>query len=323
MIPLNSCRIIINKFEKNTISSYLTFHSRAVSLSTIVNKTGKYEMKQNKVKSSISLPGDDSGPLTGYKAPAVHKAFQLLRTVAQSQKSLGLVELAEKLGYSKSTTHGLVHALLREGVLTLGPSGRKLFLGPTIAELLFSNWHQEKVHELAQPVLNEIRDRFNETAILGVRIRNRVLIVATAETSDSLKLSVPVGSTIPLFAGAVGKVFLAEESPDLAAILIEKYGLPYYTPRSITDSEEYRLELDQVRTLKYSVDIEEYLQGIRAVAVAVRNRRGLPAALWVVGITANMGADKMKQIAETAIEKAEKLRLQLDEGSYGTSKFLE
>lgn len=254
-----------------------------------------------------------SQPVAGYKAPAVHKAFELLRTVAQSPKSLGIVELAHCLGYSKSTTHGLVHALLREGVLSQGPGGRKLFLGPTIAELLFSNWHQEKVVEQAQPELNAIRDAVNETVILGARIRNRVLIMATAEPFDSLKISVPLGSTIPLFAGAVGKVFLAEDNPDSAAALINAQGLPHYTSRSITDLKAYWKELERVRAEGHAVDIEEYLPGIRAVAVALHNRRGLPAALWVVGISANMTAAKIEKIAAAAMEAAGKLRGVLDE----------
>ncbi|MFH0994732.1 MAG: IclR family transcriptional regulator [Pseudomonadota bacterium] len=262
----------------------------------------------------------ENNPPAGYKAPAVHKAFQLLRNVAQSQKSLGIVELAQQLGYSKSTTHGLVHALLREGALTQGLGARKLYLGPAIAELLFSNWHQEKVNELAQPILNEIRDSINETVILGVRIRNRVLIITTAEASESLKIFVPVGSTIPLLGGAVGKAFLSEEDPDHALQLIHKHGLRRYTPRSITNTTEYLAELDHVRAKGYAVDIEEYLQGIRAVAVALHNRRELPAALWVVGMSANMDTDKMKKIADIAMEKAEKLRYELDEGSYASGR---
>jgi DNA-binding IclR family transcriptional regulator len=224
-----------------------------------------------------------------------------------------MLELAERLGYSKSTTHGLVHALLREGVLTQGPGARKLFLGPTIAELLFSNWQQEKVVERAKPRLNEIRDAVNETVILGARIRNRVLIMATAEAFYSLKISVPVGSTIPLFAGAVGKAFLAEENPDAAAALIRAQRLPRYTERSITDAAAYGKELERVRRQGYAVDIEEYLPGIRAVAVALHNRRGLPMGLWVVGISANMHLEKIASIGAIALEKAETLRVLLDE----------
>jgi DNA-binding IclR family transcriptional regulator len=260
-------------------------------------------------------PSENKGrknPIPGYKAPAVHKAIELLRTVAQSPKSLGIVELAQQLGYSKSTTHGLVHALLREGVLAQGLSGRRLFLGPTIAELLFSNWHQERVIEQAQPQLNEIRDAINETVILGARIRNRVLIMTTAEAFASFKISVPLGSTIPLLAGAVGKVFLAEDNPVSAAAQINGQGLPHYTPRSITDPNAYLKDLDRVRAEGHAVDIEEYLPGIRAVAVALHNRRGLPTALWVVGISANMTTAKIEKIAALAMEAAGKLRAVLD-----------
>jgi DNA-binding IclR family transcriptional regulator len=280
----------------------------------------KITVRKKIVKSDDPHYTKDNNQPAGYKAPAVHKAFQLLRSVARSQKSLGIVELAQQLGYSKSTTHGLVHALLREGALTQGTGAHKLYLGPAIAELLFSDWHQEKVNELAQPILNDIRDSISETVILGVRIRNRVLIITTAEASESLKISVPVGSTIPLLGGAVGKVFLSDETPDHAIQLIQKHGLRRYTPRSITDATEYLMELDHVRAQGHAVDIEEYLQGIRAVAVAVHNRRGLPAALWVVGISASMDTDKMKKIADIAREKAEKLRYELDEGSYGTER---
>ncbi|MBW2368847.1 MAG: IclR family transcriptional regulator [Deltaproteobacteria bacterium] len=256
---------------------------------------------------------NNSNDAAGYKAPAVHKAFQLLRTIAQSQTNLGITDLAQQLGYSKSTTHGLVHALLREGALTHGAGARKLYLGPAIAELMFSNWHQEKVKELAQPVLNDIRDRVNATVILGARVRNRVLIIASAEPSESIKISVPVGSTIPLIAGAVGKVFLAGEKPELAAKLISEQGLRSFTPHSTTDTNAYLAELDRVREKGYAVDIEEYLLGIRAVAVALNNRRGLPTAVWAVGISTNMDSAKMKMIARITAEGAEKLQRELDE----------
>jgi len=250
---------------------------------------------------------------TGYKAPAVHKAFEVLRTIAQSKTNFGITDLAKQLGYSKSTTHGLVHALLREGALAQGAGARKLYLGPAIAELLFSNWRQEKVKELAQPVLNDIRDRVNLTVILGARVRNRVLIIASAEPSEPIKISIPIGSTIPLFAGAVGKVFLAGEEPELVAKLISEQGLPSFTPHSPSDVNAYLAELDRVRKLGYAVDIEEYLLGIRAVAVALNNRRGLPTAVWAVGISTNMDSEKMEMIAHITADGAEKLCRDLDE----------
>ena len=125
-----------------------------------------------------------------------------------------------------------------------------------------------------------------------------------------------MGATIPLFSGATGKVFLSGENKEKASGLIKKYGLPRYTSQTITDEQEYLLELERVDAQGYAVDIEEYLPGIKAVAVALNNRRGLPAALWVVGMSANMDDEKIRWIAGIVKEKAEKLRIDLDEGKY-------
>lgn len=250
---------------------------------------------------------------TGYQAPAVHKAFQLLRTVAEAQHGLRLVELADRLGYSRSTTHGLVHALLREKALILGDDAHELFLGPAVADLAFTDWNYARVNKIAQPILNEIRDLTGATVFLGVRIRTRVMITASAEAVQSIKISAPMGTSIPLFAGAVWKVFLAEETPERLAEMIGERGLPRYTSKSITSIKDYLVGLQEVRARGYATDNEEYISGMWAVAVGLNNKRGLPLAIWVVGISSNTGPEKFQEIAGTAMAAAKDLRLRLKE----------
>jgi DNA-binding IclR family transcriptional regulator len=109
------------------------------------------------------------------------------------------------------------------------------------------------------------------------------MVTATAEAMESFKISAPVGLTISLFAGAVGKVLLAQETTARISQLVGEKGLPHYTPNSVTKMEEYLAELNRVRSRGYAVDDEEYMVGVRAVAVALNNRRGLPIVIWVVG----------------------------------------
>jgi DNA-binding IclR family transcriptional regulator len=249
----------------------------------------------------------------GYQAPAVHKAFQLLRTLTESHRHLGLTELAQQLGYSKSTTHGLVHALLREGALIQEHNGRKLFLGPTVMDLAFSTWNPLKMTEHAQPAINAIRDRIRETVFLGVLLRKRVLIMATAEADEPLKISASPGTTIPLFAGAAAKIFMAGKSDEEIRALIKDKGLPRYTSRSIISEKEYLAEIERVRNQGYAIDDEEYLTGIRAVAVPLNNRMGPPIAVWAVGLSNTMGFTKMQHAIEIAVESVEQLRNMMDD----------
>jgi DNA-binding IclR family transcriptional regulator len=253
--------------------------------------------------------------LPGYKAPAIHKAFRLLRTVAESRRHLGLTDLALQLGYSKSTTHGLVHALLREGALAQGPDGRKLYLGPAVVELAFSSWNYIKTVESVQPTIDILRDQIRETLVLGALISNCIVIMAAAEAADPLKISASPGTILPLFAGAAGKVFLAAKTTQAVGQLIREQGLPRHTPRSIVDEGAYLAELEQVRVKGHAVDDEEYLSGVRAVAVALSNVTGPPMAVWAVGLSSRMSADKIAQAVALMAAAAGKLRCSLDRSS--------
>ena len=167
---------------------------------------------------------------TGYQAPAVTRAFTILRAVAGSPGQLGLSELAAELGFGKSTTHGLVHALFREGALAQSTEGKKLMLGPTIVDLAFTGWNYLKIVQRAQPLLDALRDAIGETVFLGVLNRNkgRAVIMATAEALKPLKISSPPGTSTSLLAGAVGKVFLARMPKTEALALIREKGLPRF-----------------------------------------------------------------------------------------------
>ena len=243
----------------------------------------------------------------GYRAPAVQKAFQLLRIVADSRKELSLSELSQMLGFSKSSIHGLINALVDAGALDQNPHGKKYSLGPTIVDLAFGSWNYLRVSEMAQPLLDELRDAIGETAFLGAMSRTRSIIMATADAGRPLTISSPPGTTIPLMAGAVGKVFLAQFDAHRVRRILREMGLPAFTPRSIVDEQAYLDELEQVRSRGYAMDDEEYLPGVRAVAMPLGNRRGLPLALWVVGFAGSMGDETIPGMVATLARTARRL----------------
>ena len=248
----------------------------------------------------------------GYQAPAVRKAFALLRAVADAETPLGLSELAHCLGFSKGTTHGLVGALMAEGALEHDPRGRKLVLGPTMADLSLKRWNYFQMPHKVQPILDDLRDRIDETVFLGVMSRSRGFIVATAEADKPLKISSPPGTAIPLMAGAVGKIFLAQMNEDQARDQIRRIGLPRFTPQSVTSETAYMRELCTVRENGYALDDEEYLAGVKAVAVGLDNRSALPMAVWVVGFSAGLDTRRTADIITETQASAKRLQTVVD-----------
>lgn len=259
----------------------------------------KPRSKVNKPKKSIP---------SGYQAPAVGRAFQILKRVAESRDEFGLSEIAHELGYSKSTTHGLIQALLNAEALDYDGDRKKFILGPAIMDLAFGNWNYIRARELAQPHLDELRDRIGETVLLGGLSRHRGIIIAVSESTRPLKISAPPGTTLPILAGAVGKIYLSRFKDEDAAQIIRQHGLKKYTPASIIDETAYLRELARVRKQKYALDTEEYLPGINAVAISLGNKAGLPLAIWVVGFAGSMKSGNTPKIVTDMLVTAEKIR---------------
>ncbi len=257
---------------------------------------------------------DNNGRAMGYKAPAVQKGINIVKLVAAAHAGMGISEIAAALAYSKSTTSGLAQALVAEGVLNQDPATKRFFLGPALLAISLKHWNYLKFNKKAAPLLASFRDRMGESVFLGVRSDDRALVIAAAESQNPYKISAPVGATFPLFAGVIGKIFLSLLDDTAVRALMNIHGLPCFTDRSICDPDKYLTEIQQVRQRGYALDREEYMPGVRAVAASLRNLRGLPLGIWVVGFNTTLTDTMLSHIAREIVPFAESVRCLLDDG---------
>ena len=232
-----------------------------------------------------------------YGAPSVKKAFAILSAVSSSKGGMGVSDLAKKLKMAKSTVHGMASALEELGAVMRDPLTKKYKLGFTLLEIGRSAYSQIDLQTSARPVTEELMERTRTSVFLGILNWDRVTILDIVESRQGLNITAPVGSTIPLFAGAVGKVFLASMSEDQAAKIVKSKGLPRFTDNSIVDLDVYFNELRQVREKGFAVDDEEYILGVRAVASPLLGLGQLRSAIWAVGFKASLDEKKMQKLA--------------------------
>ena len=206
-------------------------------------------------------------------------------------------ELAKKLKMAKSTVHGMTSAMEELGAVMRDPTTKKYKLGFTLLEIGRSAYSQIDLKSAARPVTEELMEKTRTSIFLGILNWDHVTILDIVEARQDLNITAPVGSTIPLFAGAVGKVFLAAMEEEQAGKIISSKGLPRFTDHSIVDAELYQQELKQVREKGYAVDDEEYILGVRAVASPLKGLGQLQSAIWAVGFKASLDDRKMTSIA--------------------------
>jgi DNA-binding IclR family transcriptional regulator len=195
------------------------------------------------------------------------------------------------------------------------PLTKKYKLGFTLLEIGRSAYTQIDLQTSARPVMENLMEKTQTSVFLGILNWDHVTILDIVESSQDLKITAPVGTTIPMLAGAVGKVFLASMDQEQARKIIESKGLPQFTDNSIGDTALYYKELKQVRKQGYAVDDEEYILGVRAVAAPLMGLGQLRSAIWIVGFKASLGDKKMKALTgethQAALEISRRIQQQL------------
>ncbi len=246
-----------------------------------------------------------------YQAPSVKKAFQILKLISNADNGIGISELSKNLRIGKSTVHGITIALEEIGAISRDPVSKKFTLGLTLFELGRSAYSHIDLKEISNPIMHDLMEKTQESVFLGVLNGEHVTIINIVESRKDIKITSPIGTTIPILAGAVGKVFLASMDEEQATRIIKSRGLTKFTRNTGTDFNEYMDELKAVKNNGYAIDDEGYILGVWAVASPINTESHMMSAIWSVGFKAGLDSGRMNHLAEETKQAAGKIHKQI------------
>ncbi len=205
----------------------------------------------------------------------------------------------------KSTVHGLVTTLESLGVLEAVNGSKRYAIGPRLSALCSRGGTQVDLRQAARPALERLAAMTEQTSFLGVPSDGHVTILDIVHGRPSLSISAPVGSSIPLMAGAVGKVVLASWDAERRRAFLHDNALPAFTPASIVAPEAYEAAVDSVKSSGSAVDVDEYVDGVRAAAAGITGPQSqLVAIVWVAGFSRHIDAKRLDEIAAAVTREA-------------------
>jgi DNA-binding IclR family transcriptional regulator len=137
------------------------------------------------------------------------KAMAIVSAIEPGPRSLG--ELVEVTGISRPTAHRLAAALEQHGVLRRDGDGR-FALGVRLVALGRVAISQFHLAELAEPVLERLRDETGESAQLYVVEGDHRRCVVALDSPHELRTIVEPGQRLPLGSGSAGRL-LAGQAP--------------------------------------------------------------------------------------------------------------
>jgi IclR family transcriptional regulator, acetate operon repressor len=240
--------------------------------------------------SGNGVPG--FAPSTALAEPAADsptlRAVALLEALAAAARPLSLAELIAAIGLPKPTVHRIVTQLATAGLVTR-EAGSGYSVGPRLArlgrDLIASDAARPVRHAILQRLVDAVGETCNFTMLDGAQ----VVYLDRVETAWPLRVNLQPGSRVPAHCSASGKLLLAHLPPEQTARLIDQLTLERFTTHTIVERTALEAELARIRAQGYSVDDEEYLDGLVCVAVPVLDERSrVWAAVAVHGPAARM-----------------------------------
>ena len=216
---------------------------------------------------------------------AIDRAAELLVSVVESTRPLGVGELAESSGLPKSTTSRLIGALERRGLVQRA-GDRRIAPGPVLLRFAHRDLGTSLV-EHALPVLRLLSELSGETINLGVATPLGVEHLAQEDSRHFVGGTNWVGRRVPYETTANGKVLRA------------------FGPARPSDARE-------IRAQGYAVAVDELERGLSALAAPIIGADGLAvAALSISGPTIRLTHDRIAELLPPLLEQARLLSIRL------------
>ena len=242
----------------------------------------------------------------------VDRVADILESLSASETELGISEMSRRLGLGKSTVHRLATKLVKRGYLQQNPVNQKYTLGPTVVRLglvagQVASHRIQDLRSLAQPLMEELRDRTGETVTLSIRSNQQRVYLLQVESRLEIRQTVDVGRAHPLYLGATGKAILAFlPLAEREAVLATAQG------DSRANLAELGTELAEIARQGYAISREERIRDAASIAAPIYGFTGeVVGAMSVAGPVSRLSREKQLGFAEPLLQTTHTLSQRL------------
>ncbi len=240
---------------------------------------------------------------------SAERSLRLLAALASAGRAMSLADLAAHLQLPKATAHRLCAQLLESGFLAREADERFFVVGPALRRLALDTLNHDSVRGLRHRVLAELVEQIGETCNFTTLDGASVLYLDRVEAPWPWRLTLDVGAHVPLHCTASGKLFLALMPAAERDALLAHLPLERLTDNTLTSRKALRAECELIVERGCSVDREEFVLGLIAVAVPVFDAHGRArAAVAVHAPSARMALDVALTKLGALRDAAERMR---------------
>lgn len=225
---------------------------------------------------------------------SVERALDVILTLYNNGREMGITEISKELGLHKSTVHRILVTLEKRNFVYQNLENDKYWLGNKLFAIGLLVGEKISIIDTVRPYAKELFNEFKE--VVNVSILDKYTfdgyksIIILKEFDEKAMLSVHpnLGSSTVAYASSVGKCLLAN-SENIDYAKIKNQSMIKFTEHTITGYDELIDELKRVREQGYAIDDEEQELGLTCIGAPILDRNGFAiAAISISGPSSRM-----------------------------------
>jgi IclR family transcriptional regulator, pca regulon regulatory protein len=216
---------------------------------------------------------------------SLERGLAVIRAFDAEHRELTLSEVARATGLTRAAARRFLLTLVRLGYVHA--AGGRFSLRPRVLELGFAYLSSLSLPEVAQPHMEQLVAKINESSSISVLDDTDIVYVARVPTRRIMSITLAVGTRLPAYATSMGRVLLAALPEAELEERLARVDLRPLTKRTVTDRDELRRVLAGVRRQGYAVVDQELEEGLRSGAVPIRDASGQVVAALNVSVHAS------------------------------------
>ncbi|HMB47952.1 MAG TPA: IclR family transcriptional regulator [Afifellaceae bacterium] len=218
--------------------------------------------------------GSDDRSGGGQRIPTNLRMLLIIEVLAKAGRPMTPTEINAEIGLPKQSIHRLCTTLIEAGFLTRDVDARRLRPTGRLRAISSGLLAASRSHAAQRRALQNLSAAVGETCNLVAAEEEGMFYIDRVETQWPLRIQLPVGSHVPFHCTASGKMFLASLPKAELNSMLAVMTMDVHARNTITDAKEMRRELGRSAERGYSVDDEEFIDGMIAVAAPIIDPNG-------------------------------------------------
>jgi IclR family pca regulon transcriptional regulator len=210
---------------------------------------------------------------------SLERGIAVIQVFSRERPALTLSEVARLCGITRATARRILLTL--EDLGHVRSDGRLFSLTPRVLTLGWAYLSSLNLWETAQPLMEELTRRTNESCSAATLDLPDIVYVARVPTHRIMTIALGIGTRLPAHCTSMGRVLLADLPETELEPFLATTPLEGYTPRTITEPERLRRTIATVRQQGWALVDQELEIGLRSIAAPLRAEGRTIAAINV------------------------------------------